>query len=86
MPETIALSDDALALLEGYRGDIPVDDSNREACRELARAGLLVVGHTFTGGREVFYRCTETGAKMVRVLRRGGLAAPSPAGSASPPP
>ena len=49
---TVTLSEAALALLRQYResGDIPVDDSNREACRELAREGLMVVGHTFTGG------------------------------------
>ena len=43
------------------RGEISVDDSNREAYRELARAGLMVVGHSFTRGREAFYRCTEEG-------------------------
>ncbi len=77
------LTESALALLRTYRGDIPVDDANREACRELAREGLLVIGHTFTGGREVFYRCTEMGAKMARVLERGGLTDPSPSVSAS---
>lgn len=70
---TITLSDSALALLRQYResGDIPVDDSNREACRELAREGLMVVGHTFTGGREVFYRCTEAGWKMACAMNPG---------------
>ena len=63
MSTTLILSADALALLKRYAesGDIPVDDSNRAACRELAGAGLMVAGHTFTGGREVFYRCTEAG-------------------------
>jgi hypothetical protein len=80
MPETITLSADALALLKRYAesGDIPVDDSNREACRELAAAGLMVAGHTFTGGREVFYRCTEIGWRLAT--------APSPSESASPRP
>jgi hypothetical protein len=78
------LSKSALSLLREYRGDITVDDSNREACRELASQGLLVVGHTFTGGREVFYRCTEMGAKLVGVLERGGITALKPAESASP--
>jgi hypothetical protein len=38
--QTITLSDAALALLElsAQRGDIAVDDSNRETCRELAAA------------------------------------------------
>jgi hypothetical protein len=64
--QTTTLSAEALALLHRYveSGDIPVDDSNRETCRELAAAGLMVAGHTFTGGREVFYRCTEAGWKL----------------------
>ena len=66
MPETVTLSAAAQALLKRYAasGDILVDESNRAACRELAAAGLMVVGHTFTGGREVFYRCTEAGWKL----------------------
>jgi hypothetical protein len=31
-------------------------------------AGLLVAGRSFTGGREAFYRMTETGVKLVEVL------------------
>ena len=40
---------------------MPVDDTNREAHRELARAGLMIAGHSFVGGRESFYRFTEAG-------------------------
>ena len=47
----IALSDAALALFRRMDGRIVVDDSNREACRELAREGVLVAGHSFTRGR-----------------------------------
>ncbi len=64
--QTLKLSAQAKALLKRYAeaGDIPTDDSNRDACRELAAAGLMVAGHTFTGGREVFYRCTAAGWKL----------------------
>ncbi len=64
MNTTITLSEAAVALLRDYRGDIITDDSNREACRELAAAGYLVAGHTFTGGREVFYRMTRAGVEL----------------------
>jgi hypothetical protein len=58
------LSDSALALFRLHverRGDIPVDESTRDAYRELARAGLMVAGHTFTGGDESMYRLTKLG-------------------------
>jgi hypothetical protein len=61
------LSDAAKALLKLHaerQGDICVDDSNRELYRELARAGLMVVGHSFVGGRESFYRLTQIGRKI----------------------
>jgi hypothetical protein len=62
MPTT-ALSEAAVALLLLHveRGEIPVNDSNRELHRELARAGLLIAVHTFSGGREQFYRFTQEG-------------------------
>jgi hypothetical protein len=65
MENTITLSDAATTLLRDYRGDIVTDDSNREACRELAAAGYLVVGHCFTRGREAFYRMTQAGVDLV---------------------
>lgn len=64
------LSEAAVALMREYRGDINVTDANREACRELAREGMLVVRHDFTRGREVAYRATPEGAKLVDVLGR----------------
>jgi hypothetical protein len=72
MSVTNTLSPAAQALLKCYAesGDILVDDSNREACRELAAAGLMVAGHTFTGGREVFYRCTEAGWRIATAQSR----------------
>ena len=68
MPDAIALSPAAESLLRRHveRGEQPVDDANREAHRELARAGLLVAVHTFTGGREAFYRFTRAGWDFAR--------------------
>lgn len=68
--QATSLSETALSLLRSYRGDIETSDANREACRELASYGLLVAGHSFTGGRESFYRMTETGVKLLDVLGR----------------
>jgi hypothetical protein len=73
MPEQVTLSEPALALFRRHverKGSLPVDDSTREPYRELARAGLMIVGHSFTGGRESFYALTEAGRKFVRVLER----------------
>lgn len=77
------LSDEALALLRGYRGDVATTDANRDACRELAAEGLMVACHDFTRGREAFYRITETGMKLLDVLGRMA-SAPSPGESVAP--
>ena len=76
--KTTTLSESALALLRLHAqcDDIRVDDDNREAHRELAREGLMVVGHSFTEGREVFYRPTKLGRKLAGVLDR--ITSPSP--------
>jgi hypothetical protein len=77
--QTIALSESALLLLRLHverKGDIAVDGSTREAYRELAGAGLMIPGHSFTGGRESLYRLTREGFEFVN--------APSPSGFASP--
>lgn len=44
------LSETAPFLLRYCRGNIVTDDSNRDACRERAFAGMLVVvvGHSFS--------------------------------------
>ena len=63
------LSNEALALfLRHADGRITVDDSNRDACRELAREGVLVVGHSFAAGREAFYVPTAMGRKLAEVM------------------
>ena len=50
------LSESALALLRrrtsGER--VPVTDGTRPAYRELAQAGIMVAGHSFTGGGTAF--------------------------------
>ncbi len=69
--QTLALSEAALSLLLLHveRSELPVDDSNRELHRELARAGLLVAVHTFSGGREQFYRFTQEGWNFACALK-----------------
>ena len=62
--QTAALSAEALALLKLHverKGDIDVDDSNREIYRELERAGIVAVGHSFRDGRDSIYRLTKEG-------------------------
>jgi hypothetical protein len=69
--QTIKLSEAAMALfmLHVEHGEMPVNDSNRELHHELARAGLLVAVHTFSGGREQFYRFTREGWDFARALK-----------------
>jgi hypothetical protein len=45
------LFETAVSLLRCCRGDVVGDDSNRDACRQQASAGMLVVGHCFSRGR-----------------------------------
>jgi hypothetical protein len=82
MPDTTRLSATALDLLRLHveRENLRVDDSNREAHRELARAGLMEAFHTFAWGRESRYRFTEAGWLFARGL---SSPAPSPAESAA---
>jgi hypothetical protein len=76
MVKTVPLSEFALALFRSHverEGRIDVDDSNRDAYRELERAGLVMNCRPFTGNqlysltREGFARKTElcAGAKKV---------------------
>ena len=81
MSDTTVLSAGALALLRRHAdqmGQIVLDDSNRDLYRELARQGLMIVGHSFTGGRESFYSLTEVGKKLAGVLERLESTGPSP--------
>ena len=73
MPDTVNLSADAMALLKldlERKGDIPVDDTTRDLYRELARAGLLIAGHSFTRGREAFCKLTEEGWNFACAQKR----------------
>jgi hypothetical protein len=81
----IALSKAALALLRLHaeHDGVALTDENRVAHRELATEGLMVVGHSFTRGREAFYVLTPLGRKLAGVLERMPTA-PSPAESDAP--
>jgi hypothetical protein len=62
--QRLALSPAALALFRlhvEHGGHLEVDDSTREPYRELARAGLMQAGHTYTKGDESIYRLTKEG-------------------------
>jgi hypothetical protein len=60
---TMTLSEAALALLRHRLAtkDNRVDDSNREAYRELARAGIMYPVSGFVGGPEASFRFTDEG-------------------------
>jgi hypothetical protein len=61
---TITLSPAALALFRLHverHGQIEVNDTMREAYRELARAGVMVAVSTYAGGPESAYRVTKLG-------------------------
>jgi hypothetical protein len=72
------LSKAALALFRlhlEHRRTIDLE-ANREAYRELARAGLMVAGHGFRGGDESVYRLTKEGfERKAEIL---AATAPSP--------
>ncbi len=61
--KTQALTPAALALFRQHveaRRTLDID-KNREAYRELARAGLMVAGNSFAGGVESVYSLTKEG-------------------------
>lgn len=69
----IALSEAAVSLLRLHaerEGDVAVDESTREPYRELARAGLMTAGHSFTRGREAFYKFTDAGYEFACAMNR----------------
>jgi hypothetical protein len=71
------LSAKALALFRLHierHGDVDVD-ANRDAYRELERAGLMIVGNTFAGGQDSVYHVTREGFERKAEL----LAATEPA-------
>jgi hypothetical protein len=79
------LSKEALALFRLHierHGDIDVDDSNREAYRELERAGLMACGHSFRDGPNSIFKVTKLGFERRAELL--AATAPSPGGAAAP--
>lgn len=85
--QTVSLSAEAVALLKLHverAGDIRVDDANRQFYRELARAGLMLAGHSFRDGREAFYVFTDVG--LARYPEWLDATGPLPSVSASPRP
>jgi hypothetical protein len=72
--QTVVLSAAALALLRSRveGGSREVNDSNREAYRELARAGIMYPLSGFVGGPECLFRWTDEGyARRFEILGRG---------------
>jgi hypothetical protein len=61
--EGTMLSESALKLLRLHieQDGIRVDDSNREAHRELAAAGIMYPVSTFARGPEAYFRFTKEG-------------------------
>jgi hypothetical protein len=58
------LSAEALSLFRLHverQGDVRLDDESRSVYEELAAAGLMMAGHSFTGGRDSFYTLTNEG-------------------------
>ena len=81
------LSDAALALFRLHverRGRIDVNDTNREAYRELEAAGLVLLSRPFTGPRA--YLLTKIGWKMIEILARMEANVPSLEESSAPRP
>jgi hypothetical protein len=63
MPETATLSDPAIVLLRLYLSGqrVELTPDNKEAYRELARAGIMYPLSTFARGPESIFRFTEEG-------------------------
>ena len=76
----ITLSVEALALLRRRltQGDRRVDDSNREAYRELARAGIMYPVSGYSTGPESHYRFTAEGWRRRAEFLSGSASACDP--------
>ena len=58
------LSNEALVLFRHHielHGNILIDDANREAYRELERAGLMVLGNSYRDGPGTVYLVSKLG-------------------------
>ncbi len=79
------LSKEALALFRLHverRGDVDVDDSNRDTYRELERAGLMACGHSFRDGPNSIFKVTKLGFDRKAELLAATV--PSPGRAAAP--
>jgi hypothetical protein len=74
--QTIALSEAAQAQMRLHmeQDGIRVDDANREAYRELARAGIMYPVSTFTRGPEAYFRFTDEGWDRREEILSGRIA------------
>jgi hypothetical protein len=63
MPDTVALSESAVALLRHRiaTGDDEVTPANLAAYRELVQAGIMVPLSTFTKGAESLFKFSDEG-------------------------
>lgn len=76
---TVTLSETALALFRLHiqeRRTVDVE-KNREAYRELERAGLMIVGNSFAGGQDSVYHVTREGFERKAELLSQAIA-PAP--------
>ena len=77
--QTLILSASALELFRLHielRGNILIDDANREPYLELERAGLVVLGNSFRDGPGTIYRVSKLGLEQSRtsgLRERGGM-------------
>jgi hypothetical protein len=71
--QTIQLSEAALDLLRRHlaQDGVMVDDENREAHRELARAGIMYPLSGFASGPESHYRFTQEGWNRLEKILDG---------------
>ncbi len=71
LPERIDLSSEARKTLARYvAGDRGVTDANREAYRELARAGIMVSVGTFAKGDDCVFQLTYRGWQRCHDFQR----------------
>jgi hypothetical protein len=71
LPAEIALSRTARKTLTRHlAGETKVTDANRDAYRELARAGIMIPVSTFIGGPEALFRFTWQGCERRHEFQR----------------
>jgi hypothetical protein len=80
LPESVRLSASAVTLFRLHverQGNVKLDDSNRDAYRELESAGLMLLSRPFVGER--VYRLTRNGfERKAELLAQSESTSPSP--------